>query len=53
MSKSRNQSTIINNFFTLASIIIIAVTLTLYVKYIVPKQKEETKSITKNIKTIL
>lgn len=32
--RQRRQSTIINNFFTLASIIIISVTLTLYVKYI-------------------
>ena len=33
--KQRNQSQIINNFFTFASIIIISITLTLYVKYIV------------------
>ena len=32
--RQRRQSTIINNFFTLASIIIISVTLTLYVKYV-------------------
>lgn len=41
MRKGRRQSSIINNFFTLASIIIIAVTLTLYVKYIVPQNKQQ------------
>jgi len=41
--RQRRQSTIINNFFTLASIIIISVTLTLYVKYIV-NEPEITKT---------
>lgn len=38
------QSQVINNFFTLASIIIISVVLTLYIKYI---KDEESKPITK------
>lgn len=34
MKKNRRQSTIINNFFTLASIIMITITLVVYMKYI-------------------
>lgn len=41
--RQRRQSLVINNFFTLASIIIITVTLTLYVKYIV-NEPEITKT---------
>ena len=47
MSRSfRRQSLIINNFFTLASIIIIAATLTLYNKYF--NQNEDSSVETKN-----
>lgn len=45
--KQRRQSLIVNNFFTLASIIIICVTLTLYTKYF-----SEEKSAKKNIKPL-
>ncbi len=34
MKRNRRQSTIINNFFTLASIIMITITLVIYMKYI-------------------
>jgi len=43
----RKQSQIVNNFFTLASIIIIGVTLTLYVNYIVKDPNEPAKKIVK------
>lgn len=46
MSKSRRQSLIVNNFFTLASIVIISITLVLYSKYILNDGYEEpTKEI--------
>lgn len=45
MSKYQRQSLIVNNFFTLASIVIISITITLYSKYIVGDKKEEIKPI--------
>jgi|GEM_PF-783191 len=39
MKRNRRQSTIINNFFTLASIIIITITLVVYIKYIQEKPR--------------
>lgn len=52
MSK-RSQSQIINNFFSLASIIIISATLALYVKYIVPQNKKEKTPIKKIVKPLI
>lgn len=44
MKRGMRQSLIVNNFFTLASIIIIAITITLYTKYIV---NDDYENITK------
>lgn len=41
MKRGMRQSLLINNFFTLASIVIISITITLYSKYIVGDEKEE------------
>ncbi len=44
--RNLRQSQVINNFFTLASIIIISVTLTLYVKYIVNEPEITKEKVT-------
>lgn len=46
MKRNRRQSTIINNFFTLASIIMITITLVVYMKYI---QVEPTNADSKSV----
>ncbi len=38
----RNQSQVINNFYTLVTIVIMTVVITLYTKYVTPDTKEET-----------
>lgn len=45
------QSLVINNFFTLASIVIISVTLTLYTKYILKEDKKDTLPCQKEIES--
>ncbi|MEA3383360.1 MAG: hypothetical protein U9Q20_01605 [Campylobacterota bacterium] len=37
---TKKQSVVINNFFSLITIIIISITIILYVNYVVPAQKE-------------
>lgn len=43
MARVRRDSLVVNNFFTLASIIIISVTMVLYNKYIVKDEKKTTR----------
>ncbi len=41
---SRSPSLIINNFYSLITIVIISITIILYVNYVVPAQKESKKN---------
>ena len=46
---TRKQSTIINNFFSLISIIVISITIILYVNYVLPAQKDKEQQEIKKI----
>ena len=45
MSKTRRQSLIVNNFFTLASIVMLSISMILYSKFIANDEPEEAKKI--------
>jgi hypothetical protein len=45
MKRNRRQSAIINNFFTLASIIMITITLVVYIKYIQEKPSSDEEKV--------
>lgn len=45
MSKERRQSLIVNNFFTLASIVMLSISMILYSKFIANDEPEEAKKI--------